>query len=67
MNINTPSIIGLLNEYELFRSLAPNKRRYNMNRGAKASDCVYCRSCEEHCPQNLPITDLLAKAVSLFE
>ena len=69
MQINTPSILKLLNEYNLFRSLASNKRLYNMNtqRGGKASDCVNCRECENHCPQNLPITDLLAQAASVFE
>ena len=69
MNINTPAIISLINEYERFPNLAPVKRRYGMTagRGGKASDCVYCRSCEDHCPQNLPITDILARAANLFE
>ena len=36
-------------------------------RGGKASDCVGCESCQEHCPQHLPIIDLLKKAAGLFE
>lgn len=69
MEINTPAILKLVNEYELFRSLASNKRMYNMTtaKGGKASACVACRECESHCPQNLPITDLLARAASYFE
>ena len=33
----------------------------------KASDCIECRNCEKACPQHLPITDNLKKAVEMFE
>ncbi len=33
----------------------------------KASDCIECRNCEKTCPQHLPITDNLKKAVEMFE
>lgn len=33
----------------------------------KASDCIECRKCENACPQHLPITDNLKKAVEMFE
>ena len=35
--------------------------------GHKASDCIECRQCEQACPQHLPITDNLKKAVEMFE
>ena len=35
------------------------------NRG-KASDCLRCGNCESHCPQHLPIRDLLEKVASYF-
>ena len=33
----------------------------------KPSDCVACRGCENHCPQNLPIADLMVKVKERFE
>ena len=35
--------------------------------GHRASDCVGCRQCERACPQHLPITANLQKAVEMFE
>lgn len=33
----------------------------------KASDCIKCGKCEKHCPQHLPIRELLEKAAARFE
>ena len=35
--------------------------------GHQASDCIECRQCEGACPQHLPITDHLKKAVEMFQ
>lgn len=40
--------------------------RYNAM-GAKASDCVGCGVCEERCPYNLPIREMLKKASEKFD
>lgn len=33
----------------------------------RASECLECRQCENHCPQQLPITDVLRKVAKAFE
>ncbi len=33
----------------------------------KASDCIKCGKCEEHCPQHLPIREYLANIASVME
>ena len=68
--IPTPAIINMLNEYTKYQNLRGSKRSYGMmtgRGGGKASDCIGCKSCEDHCPQHLPITELLKKAADLFE
>ncbi len=35
--------------------------------GGKASDCVECGGCEEHCPQHLPIRECLKVVAKQFE
>lgn len=35
--------------------------------GGKPSDCIACRQCESHCPQNLPIVQYLEQAAKLLE
>lgn len=37
------------------------------NATVKASDCLACRRCQEHCPQKLTIPEYLQKAVTAFE
>ena len=40
--------------------------RYN-SMGKKASDCIGCGVCEERCPYNLPIREMLKKAAERFD
>ena len=34
---------------------------------SRASDCVACRSCEQHCPQHLKISDYMKKVAEAME
>lgn len=68
--IMIPSIFTVYNMSEQFGVSAKTKREYNSVTGSergKASDCIKCGKCEGHCPQHLPIRDLLVQAADRFE
>ena len=79
--INTPRIIGIINDYLKYQNIVGTKRLYGMITGtisagayllkdgvaAKSSDCLECGSCEEHCPQQIKIIEAHKEAVELFE
>ena len=71
MNIPIPDYFSLYN-----LEVIENKDRWTPQQNyyenyarshGKASDCIKCGSCEEHCPQHLPIRDLLEKVAEKFE
>jgi len=72
--INSPSIIGLVNEFTTYQSLPNTKRMYEMVTGgvfggepAKSSDCIECGECERYCPQGIKIIEAHKEAAKLFE
>ncbi|MCL1981936.1 MAG: aldo/keto reductase [Clostridiales bacterium] len=75
--INTPRIIGVLNDFAKYQNIASAKRMYGLitsgaamlggGAPAKSSDCIECGSCEDHCPQNIKIVEAHREAVRLFE
>lgn len=69
MNINIPGIIKALNGYRVYNNLEKQQTNYNdaTKDGGKASDCVKCGACENHCPQHLPIPEIMAEAAEVFE
>ena len=67
--INIPGVLAALNDYTKYRNAGGLRMSYSMaiGQGGKAGDCIGCRSCEEHCPQHLRITQHLRKAAEIFE
>lgn len=68
--IPIPQYIKMYNE--VFRypgddwKIIPSYQQTALTSG-KASDCISCRSCERHCPQNLPIAQHMKKISERFE
>ena len=67
--INIPSILDLLNEYDRFGSLEAAKRSYVFRTRGKglASACVSCGQCLDICPQHIESAVHMARAAELFE
>ena len=69
--INIPLVLSLLNNASLFDDPAREPGGYKivvaMGQTARASDCTECGQCEEACPQQIKVTEELAKAVRMFE
>jgi len=59
----------LYNQAEIYDEYEKNREKYNkhMDEEKRASACVRCGACEEACPQNLPIMDLLEDVAAYFE
>ncbi|MGI6267781.1 MAG: aldo/keto reductase [Acutalibacteraceae bacterium] len=67
--IPIPEIIGLLNRYNTYLNISGPKRSYgwSVEGTGKASDCIACGLCEEHCPQHLEIIKALKESAKVFE
>jgi predicted aldo/keto reductase-like oxidoreductase len=67
--IDIPTAIDLYNEWHLYKAYRAIRRdfRLNMAEGKTPSVCTECRECEERCPQNLPIADIMKEAAEIFE
>jgi Predicted oxidoreductases of the aldo/keto reductase family len=68
-NIPIPRYFSLYNNQKQF-GLAPNHTMYysGLTRDfGRASDCVECGQCEEHCPQHIKIIERLKDVASIFD
>jgi predicted aldo/keto reductase-like oxidoreductase len=69
MSIPIPEIFAARNEQLIWGRLEAGQQAYDAaaEGGGRASDCVRCGQCEEACPQQLPIMELLADCAAVFE
>jgi len=70
--VNIPENFAKYNDYFLFGS-PETKAEYQFHymglimENERASACIECSICEEHCPQNIPIIQELKKVKELYE
>ena len=69
VKLNIPLIIDFFNQWHLYGGNEKIKKDYRMWVGdkRKASTCIECGACEEHCPQQLPIIKIMKEAAELFD
>lgn len=67
--LNIPSIISFYNDWFLFGKNPKIREDYLTWEapGRRASDCTGCKACESHCPQGLPISEIMEKATEEFK
>ena len=68
-NIPIPKYFSLYNDQRQF-GLVPSHRGYYTNLSqtyGKASDCIGCKQCEQHCPQHIEIVEQLKEVSRIFD
>lgn len=68
VKIDIPTVIGLYNNWLIYKNsrvLGDYDMFVSPKRGP--STCIECKECEERCPQNLPISDIMKLAAEFFE
>jgi predicted aldo/keto reductase-like oxidoreductase len=70
-NIAIPNYFSLYNAHviDVSKGFALQRVYYEnfIKKFGKASECIECRQCEEHCPQHIEIADSLKLVASAFE
>jgi len=69
--INIPEIFKCVNDLRLFGEHMRPHQYYDslldLQKSVRASECIACGACEEACPQQLTIIELLEEASSLLD
>ena len=67
-NINIPEIIAAYNEDKMGgRDFRVPMLLNRTPEGQKPFDCVACRSCEDVCPQDIKISELMEELTNKFQ
>lgn len=64
--IDIPKTIRLYNDLALYDNAKGIHTEYEWMAPFTASKCVECRACESHCPQSLPVSQIMKKCVEKF-
>lgn len=66
--VQIPLLFQLYNQAEVYGEYEENEKTYYelLEENQRAGACVACSQCEEACPQNLEIIDLLAQTADYF-
>lgn len=69
VGIDIPDIIGRYNDWFVFEGNQKIKQDFNawVSPKGRPSVCESCKACEDHCPQHLPVSEIMSKAKSVFE
>ncbi len=69
LKINIPDIIGRYNDWFVYEGNEKIMEDFHLWVHPKAlpSVCKACRACEDHCPQHLPVSEIMKKAAGIFE
>jgi predicted aldo/keto reductase-like oxidoreductase len=66
--VDIPRNFTFCNDHHMLQDRSARMRYHNfLNDRQRASACVQCGSCEERCPQQIPIREELAHVVEIFE
>jgi len=64
--IDIPEVIRIYNEYSSVKGQSFFQRDYSIL-SVTADCCIQCRTCEDNCPQNIPIPEIMDKADQLLK
>lgn len=65
--INIPQIFKLYNMNAVLYSWDDKPKKKYMELERKADDCIKCRKCEGHCPQNLKISEIMTEIADVMK
>lgn len=66
VNINVAMVNKFYDLARIHDEVPEGVREHYNNLEAHASDCIKCHECEDRCPFNVEVTDIMNKAVILF-